>query len=282
MMKINSADSVLIARSLVLLALWLGACPAGFAADTAPPMTLESYDFAEPKVLTGTLYEIGSERKKILYTFRRTATRSGSTVHVERQFFRPNGSEAAVDRVVYQTNRLVSYQMQEFQARVSGAARIAPDPKNPAQPQLFISYGPGLIPPKGDAQNLPPDIVFDDTVYPFMMAHWDTLIRGDTVRFHFVSFEWERTFMFRFVKTGESERNGRAVELIKMDPVSLFVAPMVDPLIFTVEKASPHRILSYTGRTTPRIQKGNSWKYLDAETVFDYPDANGAKPHANP
>ncbi len=258
------------AGRVVRVALWLSAFPAAFAAEAAPPATLEAYDYAEPKVLTGTLYEIGSERKKILYTFRRTATRSGSAVYVERQFFRTNGSEAAVDKVVYQTNRLVSYQMQEFQARVSGAVRIAPDPEKPAQPQIFISYGPGLTPPKGDAQNLPPDTVFDDTVYPFMMAHWDALIRGEVVKFHFISFEWERTFMFRFVKTAESKRNGRTVELIKMEPVSIFIAPMVDPLIFTVEKDSPHRILSYTGRTTPRIQKGKAWKYLDAETVFDW------------
>jgi len=264
------ADLISTARGLGLLALWLSALPAAFAAGTPRPATPESYDYAEPKLLTGTLYEIGSERKKILYTFRRTATRSGSTVHVERQFFRTNGSEAAVDKVVYQTNRLVSYQMQEFQARVSGAVRIAPDPKKPAQPQIFISYGPGLTPPKGDAQNLPPDTVFDDTVYPFMMAHWDALIHGDTVKFHFISFEWERTFMFRFVKTAESERNGRTVELIRMEPVSIFIAPMVDPLIFIVEKDSPHHILSYIGRTTPRIQKGKSWKYLDAETVFDW------------
>jgi hypothetical protein len=40
--------------------------------------------------------------------------------------------------------------------------------------------------------------------------------------------------------------------------------------MFTVEKDGAHRILSYIGRTTPRVQKGKAWKYLDAETVFDW------------
>jgi hypothetical protein len=265
-----SVSIVLAAWRVVPAALWLSALPAVFAADAPRSATPEAYDYAEPKLLTGTLYEIGSGQKKVLYTFRRTATLSNSTVHIERQFLGTNGSVAAVEKVVYQSNQLVSYRMQEFQAQVSGAVRIEPDPKNPARQQIFISYGPGLTPPKGKAQNLPPDTVFDDTLYPFMLAHWDDLIRGDIVKFRFVSFEWERTFAFYLVKTAESVQNGRTVEQFKMEPASLLVAHLIDPLIFTVEKDSPHRLISYTGRTTPRIKKGKSWKYLDAETVFDW------------
>ena len=103
-----------------------------------------------------------------------------------------------------------------------------------------------------------------------MMDHWDDLMRGNTVEFHFISFEWERTFVFQFAKTGESVQHNQPVVQITMQPTSMLLAPFVDPLIFTVEKAGPHRILSYIGRTTPRIQKGGSWKYLDAETVFDW------------
>jgi hypothetical protein len=267
----HPAGFILTARRMALAALWLSVLPAGLAGDAARPATTAAYDYAEPKLLTGTLYEIGSHRKKVLYTFRRIAAQSGAVVHVERQFFRTNGLLAAVDKVVYKSNRLESYHMQDFQARVSGAVRIAPDPKDPARQQIFISYGPGLVPPIGKAQNLPPDIVFDDTLYPFMLAHWDELMRGNTVNFRFISFEWERTFAFHLVKTAEYARHGRTVEQLRMAPDSLLVAALVDPLIFNVEKDAPHRMVSYIGRTTPRIQRGDSWKYLDAETVFHYP-----------
>ena len=255
----------------MLVALWLAVIPAGLAGDADQPATSASYDYAKPKLLTGTLYEIGSHRTNVLYTFRRVAVASGDTVHVERQFYRTNGLLAAVDKVTYESNQLVAYQMQDFQAKVSGAVLIAPDPKDPARKQIFISYGSGLIPPPGKAQDLPPDAVFDDTVYPYMMAHWDELMRGEIVRFRFISFEWKRFFAFRFVKTAEFVLHGRTVEQIRMEPDNLFIREMVDPLTFIVEKASPHRVLSYIGRTTPRIQKGNAWKYLDAETVFHYP-----------
>jgi hypothetical protein len=269
-MKTFSVNIVLAACRLVPVMLWLSVIPAGLAADAAGPASLESFDYAEPKLFTGTLYEIGSGQKKVLYTFRRTANCSNSTVHVEREFLGTNGSVAAVEKVVYESGRLVSFQMQEFQAQVSGAVEIAPDPKNPDRQQIFLGFAKGLNPPKGDAQNLQPDTLTDDSIYPFMMVHWDDLMRGDAVKFRFISLEHERTFMFRFVKTGESVQDGRAVEQIRMEPTGLIVARLVNPLIFIVEKDSPHHILSYTGRTTPRVKKGKSWKYLDAETVFDW------------
>jgi len=249
---------------------WLWAVPVVMAADAALPASLEAFDYAEPKQFTGTLYEIGSNRQKVLYTFRRTATGSNTIVHVEREFLGTNGSVAAAETAVYESGRLVSFHMQEFQAQVSGAVQVAPDPKSPERQQLFIGYAKGLNPPKGDAQKLQPDTLTDDTIYPFMMVHWSDLMRGDSVKFRFISLEWERTFMFRFVKTGESVQAGRTVEQIRMEPTGLIVSRLVNPLLFIVEKDSPHHILSYIGRTTPRVKKGKTWKYLDAETVFDW------------
>jgi len=268
-MKDCSASLFQAARRVVPVALWLSVLPAGLAADLVSPAPASAYDYAKPKLLTGTLYTIGSERKTVLFTFRRTATRTNSVVHVERQFFGTNGALDAEEKVVYESNRLVSFQMREFQEQVSGAVHIEPDPKSPARQRIFISYAHGLTPPKGDAQKLPPNTVIDDTLYPFLLTHWDDLMRGDAVKFRFVSLEWERTFEFRFVKAGESVQDGRPVVQIRMEPTGLFVAKLVNPLIFTVEKNGSHRLISYLGRTTPRIRKGRSWKYLDAETVFD-------------
>ncbi|HEY5040603.1 MAG TPA: hypothetical protein VIK53_01210 [Verrucomicrobiae bacterium] len=269
-MRKSSAGFISTLSLVALLASWLAAVQAGFAAGTTNLPAAETYDYATPALLTGTLYEIGSDRKHTLYTFRRTATRSGSTVNVRRQFLGTNGSVAAEEDVVYESGRLVSFQMKEFQEQVSGAIQIVPDPKNPGQQKLIIGFGHGLTPPKGVTGNLLPDTVTDDTVYPFMMDHWNDLMQGRAVRFRFISLEHERTFEFRLVKTAETVRAGRTVEQIKMEPVNFFVSELINPLVFNVEKDGSHRILSYIGRTTPRIKKGKAWKYLDAETVFDW------------
>ncbi len=86
-MKSYSAGCAFIARRVVLVALWLSVIPAGRAGDPARPATTAAYDYAEPKLLTGTLYEIGSHRQKILYTFRRIAVQSGATVHGRAPIF---------------------------------------------------------------------------------------------------------------------------------------------------------------------------------------------------
>jgi len=259
-------------RWFVLTAIGVGLRLTCLAADAPDPA--ETFDYAEPKLITGTVYETGSEQKKSLYTFQRTATRTNDTVYAERRFLRPDGFVAAVENMVYKSGRLTSFQMKEFQANVSGTIDIASDPKNPAQSTLCIAYdkspSPQKTPHKGETKKLPPDIVIDDTVYPFLLAHWDKLMKGDSVKFHFVALEWERTFMFRFVKTGETTMHGHTHVQIKMEPTNLLVAPMVNPLFFMMEKDGDHHLVSYIGRTTPRVQKGKSWKYLDAETVFDW------------
>jgi hypothetical protein len=269
--KRPSVSLVFVARWVALLALWCIGLPSGLAADTSAAATTPVYDYAEPKLLTGTLYAMGSDRKTVLFTFRRTATPYGSAVRVERQFLGTNGTVAAVEKILYQSNQLVSFEMQDFQARLSGAIHIVPDPENPNGQDIFISHAHGLHPPKGRARMLQPNTVIDDTLYPFMLAHWDDLMRGKAVEFHFVSLDWERTFEFELVKSGTSVQNGQPVVLLTMKPASRFIARLVKPLLFTVRKNDPHHVLSYTGRTTPRIQRGKSWKYLDAETVFNYP-----------
>jgi len=234
---------------IIMAVLWVSLIPAVRAGDPTNAAASEPFDFAAPALFTGTVYEAGSQRTNILFTFQRTATRSNSTVRVERQFVRPDGFVAATEDAVYESGRLASFHMKEFQAKVSGAIQISPD-----QQRIYISYGRGLEPPKAIGQVLLPDTEVDDTIYPFMLAHWDELMRGAPVKFHFVSLEWKKVFGFRLVRTGET----------------MLVAKLVDPLCFTIEKDSPHRVIAYVGRTTPRIKKGKSWKYLDAETVFDW------------
>jgi hypothetical protein len=252
------------------IALWPVVGWAGTNAVSEHPPQVEPFDFATPQTLTGTIYEMGPPPEKILFHFRRTAIRMGDIVHVERIYTCPDGSAAAVENVVYQSGQLVSFEMKEFQANVSGSIEITPVPTNPACQKISIGYAHNLNPPKGTPKNLLPDTVIDDTLYPFMLAHWDDLMRGDAPKFHFVSLEWKCTFNFRLVKTGERVQAGRTFELIKMEPTSLLLSHVLKPLSFTVEKDGARHIVSYTGRTTPRVKKGNTWKYLDAKTVFDW------------
>jgi hypothetical protein len=214
---------------------------------------------------------VGSDRRQFLFNFQRSTRRSGSTVLVERRFDRPDGSTGAVENIVYKSGQLVSYEMKEFQAGLWGTIQIHPDPKNPDRQKIFINHGHvNDSKAKGTGDDLPQNTVIDDTLYPLILAHWDELLRGAIVKFHFVSLEWEKAFAFKLTKAADSILDGKWVVRIKMEPSSPIVARFMNPIYFSIEKDGPHRMLEYVGRTTPRSKKGKSWKYLDAETVFDW------------
>jgi hypothetical protein len=265
--SMNFSRLIWLVRWLALLLVWHTFSDPALAAG--PSNVAAAGDVAGPARIAGTLYEIGSNRHKILYYFVRTAHRNGSTVQVQRQFTAPDGTVAATETVLYQSNRLVAYEMKEFQANLSGSIRIERDPAKNGQSSILIGYAKSLVPTTGDPQALKPDTLIDDDLYPFMLVHWDELMRGDSVKFRFVSIEWQKTFNFRLVKTGESVVGGHPCAIIEMKPNGFLLSQMVNPLVFTIEKAAPHMMLSYIGRTTPRVKKGDGWKYLDAETVFD-------------
>jgi hypothetical protein len=82
------------------------------------------------------------------------------------------------------------------------------------------------------------------------------------------------TVGFTFTKEAASTWQGRQVLIVRMEASSQVIAALVNPLVFTVEQAWPHRVLQYVGRTTPKTQAGSKWKDLDAVTVFDWDSAH--------
>lgn len=244
----------------------------GKGADiTTNAAAAEPFDYAQPALLTGIVYEAGSGHKKVLFKFQRVATRSGSTVHVERKFLLPDGAAAATENIVYESGQMVSCEMKELQADLWGSILIKGDSHKPARQKIIISHGRGGDTKKpGTSDDLSRDTLIDDTIYPFIVAHWDDLMRDGSVKFRFVSLEWEKTFGFKLSKSDESFRDRTQVVTIKMESTNLLVARFMNPVYFTLEKNDPHRIVEYLGRTTPRVKNGKSWKYLDADTVFDW------------
>jgi len=102
----------------------------------------------------------------------------------------------------------------------------------------------------------------------FVLSHWEELMNGATVKFRFIVLQRAETIGFNLVKESETTWHGKPVVILRMEPTSVVIAQLVEPVRFTVEKAPDHRILQYVGRTTPKIKKGNKWEDLDAVSVF--------------
>src|SRR6516225_688639 len=129
-------------------------------------------DYLEPEVLTGTIYA-DNTLAQVLFTFRRTATQSGSTIRVVREFNLPDGKLAARERVIYQGNQLRSFSLEDFQVGSKGSA-VA----QPGEEKMNFQFAMGTTRRNGK-EKFTDQILANDMVGPYIASHWDELTRGE-------------------------------------------------------------------------------------------------------
>ena len=230
--------------------------------------------YEEPKLLTGTIYAKDSGRQQVLFKFKRMATRSGAKLNVLREYTYPEGKPAARERIVYDGNDLVSYALDELQIGAAGTVKVRRDPGNPAKSALLFEYTKDLASsskPKTSTEALRNETLTSDMVAPFLLSHWGELSNGEKVKCRYVVVTRRETVGFTFSKESETTSQGRGVLIIRMEATSPIIASLVDPVFFTVEKDSQHRVLQYVGRVTPKTKVGNKWDNLNATVLFEWP-----------
>ncbi len=243
------------------------------AAPASPPTNGCPDVIVEPTLLTADIFANDSNPKKLLFKFQRTTTKSGITNQVLREFTYPDGSPAARERLVYEGNQLVAYEEDKLQSGDHGSAVIRPDPKHPGRRRIFFEFttGSGADAKKTtDSEILANDTLVGDMLSPYMALHWDTLAKGTPLKFRYIVVSRKETVGFKLIKEADTTWQGKSALRVRMEPTSIVIAQLVDPLFFIVEKDAPHRVFEYTGRTTPLIRNGTKWKDLDAVTIFDW------------
>lgn len=221
-------------------------------------------DYAQPSPLTGKVYETSSGTNKVLFTFKRTAVRSNTAVHVVRDFSNLDGSLAARETLVFQNGRLALFQLDERQTGAVGTTRVT------GSKLLFTWAEKDGAKAKSETEQLKSETLVGDMIPHFIRAHWTELVRGDAVNFRFIASSRLETVGFKFVKESEVTWRGKPALRLRMEPSSVIIRQIVDPLFFIVEKDGAHRVLEYVGRTTPKLRDGSKWKDLDARTVYDW------------
>lgn len=226
-------------------------------------------DYSQPKVLTGKVHARGSTN--VLFLTKRSATTEGQTVHVLCEYTTPSGKVAARERCTFTGGKLTAFSLEELQTGSTGNTSLRPDPNNPRKHKLAFDYTPAPgASRKTDSETAEGDVLVGDMIPYFLVAHWDKLMRGEAAPFRFIAQDRLETVGFKLVKDGEQTWQGKPVVRLRMEATSFIIAALVDPLFFLVERDGAHRILQYDGRTTPLIKRGNTWKDLDAVTVYDW------------
>ena len=236
-------------------------------------VTNATLTYENPAVITGTIYPLGGSSDRALFKFKRTFKRLGSTLNVLREYSYPDGKVAARERVVYQDNALALYEYDELQTGAKGSAEIEREPTKPGKTKIVFRYTKDVssrAPSGTRGETLVPDTLVNDMVGPFLSEHWDQLVRGEKVACRYAVVHRRETVGFTFRKESETQWHGKDVLVVKMEPTSAIISALVDPLHFIIEKAPPHHVLQYSGRTTPKLGTPGHWTDLDAVTVFDW------------
>ena len=222
--------------------------------------------YETPKLLKGAIYT--GDRKTKLFLFTRRSNAVGSELEVIREYNYPDGKPAARETVTYQGNQFRGFELKDFQTGSSGAVRSILRPWD-SQRVLHFEYSekPGTKAKRAEEPSRP-DTLVTDMIPPFLLTHWERLMRGEDIKCRLVVIQRRETVGFTFHKVSSNAEPGKVV--VKMSPSGAIIAALVDPVFFVMEKEAPHHILEYSGRTTPRIKKGSSWKDLEAVTVFDW------------
>ena len=224
-------------------------------------------DHLNPKLLTGSIYDKPDGR--LLFTFRRTATQTGDVIYALREFRNPNGSLAAVERIQYERGQLKRFELDELQISATGHVQIGSLEHGKYQTRFEYTPVHGEA-TKRRTETLAQLPLISDTLPAFLLDHWNELNRGAAIKFRYIVVPRLETIAFNLTRESTGEFHGKKVVTIKMQPASWAIAQFLDPLIFTVEADPPHRVFQYWGRTTPKIRKGQSWRDLDALTVFEW------------
>jgi len=252
-----------VTAALLVALEWSVSCAA--AGDGAAALPLK---YEVPASLTGTIYD--ATGTNVLFTFKRTATRTGTNLSVLREYAAPDGKLAGRETVLYQGDQLVTYALDELQTGTKGSAKLLHALSDPASGKIEFNY----LVPGSTAENateaLRPDTLTSDMVGRFLADHWTALINGREVKCRYLVVPRKETVGFTFTRSAETSWRGKPVVVIRMAASSWVVGLNVDPLFFTMEQNGQHRVLQYTGRIPLKIKFKAGWQDLDGVTVFNW------------
>ena len=229
--------------------------------------------------LTGRILDKAPDTDKLLFTFRRSAQVTNEITRVACDYFTPDGSIAVAEKFVYDQDALSSYEIDQFQIGAKGSGAVVVDENNPSKKRLVLKWTTthnGKAETKTSSEYLRKDTLVSDMIPGFIVKHWDELAGGKEVAFRCVIPSRLETVGFELVKESETDWHGKKVLRLRMKASNFFAARLVAPLFFMVESEPPHRVLEYTGRTTPKLRKGQKWRDLDARVISDW---QTARPH---
>lgn len=211
---------------------------------------------------TGTFYEKGSNRTKVVFTNQGRVLTEG-TKRTQRVVFKSTlGEPLVIEETVWEKGVLRSFSVDRKQLSDTASVEIGDDEL------VFHTTQDGKT--KTAREKRPANTLVAGELDVFIAAHWAQLLKGETLTVQFVVAERRETIGFKFFKAREALIDGHECVIITMAPSNIFIGLVVKPLQFAFN-ANGVGIREIDGRASPKLKKGSGWADSDVEATFTSP-----------
>ncbi|MFZ4403392.1 MAG: hypothetical protein ACOYOK_04760 [Pseudobdellovibrionaceae bacterium] len=211
-------------------------------------------------VLKADIYEQNSKREKKIYTLEITREeKDGLTT--SKAIYKDLQGKTVVEEVgVLKGSELVSFNVEQLQTKESGAIKVQDG-------KFLFTYKDTDGKESTTDEKAKGKLLVAANFNSFIKDNITKLSAGEELDIRFGVWFRQETVGFTFKKMKEGEINGKKAIQFRMKPTSFVIAQIVDPLYFwyTVDGSE---LLELNGRVPPKTAKGDSWKDLDAEVVY--------------
>ncbi len=128
---------------------------------------------------------------------------------------------------------------------------------------------------KEDSEDFTPDMIVPDMVPSQIRAHWDALMKDETVKVRLLLPEKLDSFGFKFFKDAETKRGNADVVDFVLKPSSFIIAALAPSIRISMAKAAPHELVETSGRLPVRVpekippQTRKDYKAIDGLLVIE-------------
>ncbi len=233
-------------------------------------MTLFNLLFIVPlfagEVLISTGEVFDKEGKEKMFTYERFQDVQGKKVLSRAVYKDLKGDPLTVETMETIDGKLVKYDMDQKQIKQHAWIEVA-DSKVTLNLKKFRKRNyPQTV-------KMPKNFIVGLQIVSFVQDHWDSFVKGGEQEIHLGV--WHRQEAIKFDLTKENSDDKTLV--VKMNPASMFIRAVVNPIYFTFDKSSK-ALISYRGRVTPKVSQGRSFADLDG--MVKYKAVEGAKTKA--
>lgn len=221
----------------------------------------------------GKVYEIDSNKEKQAFDYKQDVQSkdNGLTV-VTNTYSQMDQAVAAVETTEFQkdgaSEKLKSYRISQKQMGTEGVVELKDG-------RVHFSYTKDGKTKTAD-EKASDNVVVGPSLVPHMQKNWSSITQGKTTKVRMAVADRLETVGFEYFKEKDDTLNGEKVVVVKMKPSSFIIAALVNPMRFYFSPDGK-RLVEFHGRTQGKKKSGNSWKDMDAVTVYEYVSGENSK-----